>query len=99
VGNLLFVEKWPVEGRTHSADTGMSIGRAECDIILPDPDVSRRHAVICLVNGSLAVEDAGSKNGTYVNGRRIEAATVLANGDEVRFGHTVWRVQSALNRA
>lgn len=93
--SLVFVEKWPVEGRRHAPEPGASIGRADCDVVLADPDVSRRHAVIRAIDEALAVEDVGSRNGTFVNGRRIEETTVLATGDEVRFGNTVWRVESA----
>lgn len=92
--SLVFVEKWPVEGRRHAPGPGASIGRADCDVVLADPDVSRRHAVIRAIDGALAVEDAGSKNGTFVNGRRIERATPLTAGDEVQFGNTIWRVES-----
>ncbi len=49
------------------------IGRSDqCDVVLPHPHVSSRHAKLTLLeNGRLRVEDLGSLNGTYVNGRRI----------------------------
>lgn len=93
--SLVFVEKWPVEGRRHAPEAGASIGRADCDVVLADPDVSRRHAMIRAIDGALGVEDVGSRNGTFVNGSQISGATVLKVGDEVRFGNTVWRVESA----
>lgn len=61
--------------------------------LLGTPDVSRRHAVLLLRNTAAFIHDLGSKNGTFVGGRRIETETELANGDEIVFGRTravVW---------
>jgi hypothetical protein len=66
------------------ADT--TVGRhPESDIFLDDVTVSRRHAEIRRANGSFAVHDVGSLNGTYVNRERIEDG-VLTHGDEVQIG-------------
>lgn len=68
------------------------VGRsAESDVALTDPSVSRNHALLDVRNGTLVVRDAGSTNGTYVNGRRIETAE-LQPGDTVGFGKTELRV-------
>ena len=48
--------------------------------------VSRRHALILVVAGKARLEDLASKNGTFLNGRRIASPVVLADGDEVRLG-------------
>jgi DNA-binding winged helix-turn-helix (wHTH) protein len=48
--------------------------------------VSRRHARILISEGEARLEDLGSKNGTFLNGRKITSATVLADGDEMRLG-------------
>jgi len=48
--------------------------------------VSRRHARIAIGDTGSMVEDLGSKNGTYVNDRRIDAPVGLADGDQVRLG-------------
>jgi DNA-binding winged helix-turn-helix (wHTH) protein len=53
------------------------------------PGVSRRHARIVVRGGEAAVEDLGSKNGTFVGDRRVGAPTPLADRDRVRLGHTV----------
>lgn len=50
-------------------------------------DVSRNHARIIIDQHSMIVSDLGSKNGTWLNGRRIDSA-VLRNGDELYFGAT-----------
>jgi DNA-binding winged helix-turn-helix (wHTH) protein len=55
-------------------------------IVLDAASVSRRHARIRLSGNQVALEDLGSKNGTYVGGRRIEGTVTLADGNRVRFG-------------
>src|SRR3954449_12697811 len=83
-----------MEGREHSLDPGATLGREGCDVNLMDPEVSRRHATIREQGGSLAIEDLGSTNGTFVNDQRISAVTVLNDGDVVRLGNTVWSIKS-----
>jgi predicted component of type VI protein secretion system len=95
VSELTFVEQKPMEGREQTLSAGSTIGREGCDVNLMDPEVSRRHATIRDQGGSLGIEDLGSTNGTYVNGTRITAVTVLSDGDEVRLGNTVWSVRGA----
>ena len=73
---------------------GMTIGREGCDVVVADPEVSRRHAHIRIDGAATAIEDLGSTNGTFVNGRRAHGATVLNVGDELRFGNTVWLLQA-----
>jgi predicted component of type VI protein secretion system len=94
VTDLIFVEQKPMEGREQSLQAGATIGREGCDVNLMDPEVSRRHAAIRGDDRSLAIEDLGSTNGTYVNGVRISSVTVLSAGDEVRLGNTVWAIRS-----
>jgi pSer/pThr/pTyr-binding forkhead associated (FHA) protein len=50
------------------------------------PSVSRRHARILVGDGKARLEDLGSKNGTYVGGKRLEKKTLLSDGDEIRIG-------------
>jgi pSer/pThr/pTyr-binding forkhead associated (FHA) protein len=67
----------------------MRVGRsAECEVVVADEGASRVHAVFRLETGRVVVEDAGSRNGTFVNGERVERR-VLRPGDRVRVGaHT-----------
>src|SRR5919112_3110443 len=83
-----------MEGREVEATPGAVIGREGTDIVLADPEVSRRHAAIREDDGGIAIEDLGSTNGTFVNDRRIEGTESLKDGDEVRLGNTVWRVRA-----
>ena len=51
-----------------------------------DLDVSSRHAAIITRTDGYVLQDLGSKNGTYVNGQRIEGDRVLRDGDVIGFG-------------
>jgi len=63
------------------------VGRGtECGVRLPSARVSRVHARVRADARGVAVEDAGSKNGTWVNGERQQGPTLLSEGDEVAFG-------------
>lgn len=63
------------------------IGRApDVLITIPSSKVSRRHARIVVSDGRAVLEDLASRNGTYLGGRRIEAAVELKNGDRIGIG-------------
>ena len=68
------------------------IGRSdESDCVLPDPNISRRHAELRQTgDGSWEIVDLNSTNGVKVNGRRV-SATRLRDGDEVTLGTTTFR--------
>src|ERR687890_125594 len=70
------------------APGGAVVGRSrECDVVLGDSNVSRRHAEIRPgAGGQWTVSDLGSTNGVQVNGRRITGATPLKAGDRLVFG-------------
>jgi hypothetical protein len=64
----------------------LSIGRqAECDLVLPHKEVSRRHAVVKIRGTNMVLEDEGSSNGCYVNGTRA-SGQVLKVGDTITIG-------------
>lgn len=66
----------------------LTIGKdPESDIVLDHHSVSGAHALIQNIDGSLFVSDAGSTNGTFVNGNQITEAVVLGNGSQVSFGN------------
>lgn len=73
-------------GRVFLLENRVTIGRtAENDIHLRDTTVSKQHAVAYLNEGQPIVEDLGSFNGTFVNGRSVKK-TVLRSGDTLREG-------------
>lgn len=68
------------------------IGRsANCDIVLPERQISRHHARIERTpDGRYLLHDLGSKNGTFVNGEEVrEAPRELKDGDEIQFAFCV----------
>jgi hypothetical protein len=72
------------------------IGRTtECDVVLYDNGISRRHCRIFSEGGRHYVEDMGSSNGTKVNGATISKKTALADGDQVTLGPVVFSFSDA----
>jgi predicted component of type VI protein secretion system len=68
---------------------GGTIGRSrECDVVLEDAGVSRRHAEIRPGPDGWTVADLGSTNGVRVNGAEVRGAYSLAPGDRVELGST-----------
>jgi DNA-binding winged helix-turn-helix (wHTH) protein len=66
------------------------IGRdPDADVCIEAPRVSRQHACIVVGPTGIHVDDLGSKNGTFVDGRRIEGRADLAVGAEIRIGSFV----------
>jgi pSer/pThr/pTyr-binding forkhead associated (FHA) protein len=86
-GPLLIVRKGPEVGERFYLDRpSITIGRdPSADIFLNDITVSREHATLQMIGGEVSVSDAGSLNGTYVNGVSVDRA-VLCNGDAVQIG-------------
>jgi pSer/pThr/pTyr-binding forkhead associated (FHA) protein len=76
--NMKTGESFPLTGRR------ISVGRdLDCDVVLPDNGVSRRHASIAPVPGGYLLTDESS-NGTLVNGERMGATRLLEPGDVLR---------------
>jgi EAL domain-containing protein (putative c-di-GMP-specific phosphodiesterase class I) len=93
--------QWCLEGLIHEGDeqrripvnsNPFHVGRApQCDLVLPSRNVSKSHAQLISAGEILAVRDLRSTNGTYVNGKRITADTLLNEGDFVQFGDVEFR--------
>ena len=80
--------------------TEIRVGRVrDNDIVLPKGNVSKHHCRLLLQNGQLVVEDLGSTNGTYVNGRKIAEATSLGASDKVFVGDFIIRVTGGMRAA
>ncbi|MBI5482801.1 MAG: FHA domain-containing protein, partial [Deltaproteobacteria bacterium] len=75
-----------VGSRMFSPDRVVTIGRAlDQGLRLDDEEVSSRHATLRVVDGRLVIADAGSRNGVYVNGRKVQSAKV-SSFDEILVG-------------
>lgn len=72
--------------RTILTGDRVTIGRSrECDVVIDDPNVSRKHAELRFRAGGWLVADLGSTNGVKVNGKRVREAP-LEPGDEIMLG-------------
>jgi DNA-binding winged helix-turn-helix (wHTH) protein len=85
VAMLLMVEG-PLPGKRFFVDQPvLLIGRdAQCDVVISDRQVSRRHASISLEGDRYVLQDLGSKNGTFVNGHELGGSHLLQDGDEIQ---------------
>ena len=79
---LLVAQAGPLNGQRWPLRSKLIIGReASCDIVIADRQVSRHHATISLTHEGIIIEDLDSKNGTHRNGKLLEEAVVLEDGD------------------
>ena len=97
----LIVRQGPRPGQRFSlTKSTMIIGReADSDIVVNDPQVSRRHASLTWDGRQFIIQDLGSINGTLVNGVRLTAPRVLQQGDVIGLGPTVLLAFQALSPA
>jgi len=91
---VLSVESGLLQGERFTVMLPCTIGRKDCDLILDDRLVSRRHAELKIVSNKLVLEDLESKNGTKVNGTRI-AKSQLAPNDLITIGTINLRISPA----
>lgn len=92
---ILIGIKGQLLGRTIlvAQDQKLSFGRDENnDITIDDDGVSRKHGELSFDNGTLWLQDSGSRNGIYVNGNRIVGHKALKVNDEILIGAHVLRV-------
>ena len=87
------------DGTRHLIKGSCSVGRAGANtIVLESPKVSRRHAFIHLQNiGELWLIDFGSRNGTFLNKRRIHHPIRLSDGDQITIGDQVFKFRQPLS--
>src|SRR5579883_213501 len=84
----LIVTGGPEAGKTVSLHGAIvTIGReSECDLVIPDASISRRHAQVLCQESGWYIQDMGSRNGTALNGQRLTAPHRLEDGDMVMLG-------------
>lgn len=84
---------WVRPGKQSPNLSRLSVGRDDaCDVVIPFGSLSKTHAyLVQLAQGEWQVEDAASKNGTWVDGRQVrpKVSAPLRDGAEVKFGDVV----------
>jgi hypothetical protein len=80
-------------GEQHTFHTNFTAGR-QGTLTITDDFASGHHARFRVAHDLWYVEDLGSTNGTWLNGRRIHAAQRLKKGDKIKIGHTLMIVMS-----
>ena len=88
-------------GAIHRFGSGTHlVGRApHCQLVIPDPRVSRQHAQLLVAEGGLWVHDMGSRAGTFVNGQRIYTQSRLDANSVVAFGPVQFRCEADTGQA
>lgn len=91
---VLFVRSETQQGVEFEVNDVVVLGRsAETDVVLDDPYASEFHLRLVVQEDGIMLHDLGSTNGTYVNGRRASAPTLLRRGDTIQVGKTVMEVK------
>ena len=86
----------PGAGRSFDLDAITTLGRdVNNAIVIDDPFASSEHAVLTYRGRGWYVEDLGSTNGTFVNGRAVAAVAPLGFGDEIAIGQVRLRLERA----
>ncbi len=86
----------PLMGRSFDLDAITTLGRdVNNAIVIEDPFASSDHAVLTYRGRGWYVEDLGSTNGTFVNGRVVTAVAPLGFGDELAIGQVRLRLERA----
>ena len=94
---LLVVTAGPRKGtQLEITAQGIRIGRdPNNELFLDDPEVSRHHARVILHNGAVWVQDAGSRNGIFVNGNRVSGHKQISPGAQIQIGNHQFLVKLA----
>ncbi len=68
------------------------------DIVINDDQVSKCHATIIYENNNAMIEDMNSRNGVYINGKRINVRESLQDGSLIKLGSTIFRFENPANK-
>ena len=96
--HLRYINKLGIAKDIELSGEPLSIGRSrEADIPLLDDKVSRVHCGIRLSDGDFYLKDLKPRNGTFVNGQRVEDTVKLKPGDRIQVGSTIFVMETASN--
>ena len=95
IGRFVIIEPKATRGTVFALGQEITVGRAATATIgMPDDSfVSQLHARVFRDAGSVMIEDLGSTNGTYLNGKRLSTPERVAKGDRVQIGNTVFEAE------
>jgi pSer/pThr/pTyr-binding forkhead associated (FHA) protein len=90
VNQLKLIEPKELAGRLFDLDQEITIGRAPgCKVLVEDSFVSQLHARVFRRDTQVLLEDLGSTNGTYCNGKKVTGPIAVRKGDKIQVGRTV----------
>jgi hypothetical protein len=92
----VWIQNGPLAGQSFEIGKELVIGREQAGVTIEDARVSRRHAIVREIPGGIEVEDLGSTNGTFIDGKRLEDARTVGEGAEIRVGSTVLEVRGVV---
>lgn len=82
---VLIGQTGPLNGQRWLIERPLVVGRdPECDIVIMDRQISRFHARFTPMETGILLEDLGSKNGTFHNGKQVEEPVILFDGDQLQ---------------
>lgn len=96
--HLRYINKLGIPKDIELTGEPLSIGRSrEADIPLLDDKVSRIHCGVRLSDGEFYLKDLKARNGTFVNGQRVDDTVKLKPGDRIQVGSTIFVLETASN--
>jgi DNA-binding winged helix-turn-helix (wHTH) protein len=82
---VLIGQAGPLNGQRWLIKDSVMVGRdAECEVVIPDRQISRYHARMTRAEDGVILEDLASKNGTFLGGERISEPALLQDGDLIQ---------------
>jgi hypothetical protein len=92
---LVILEPKERRGTTFAITNGLGIGREPDNaiVVLGDAYISGHHVKLTVADGHVLIDDLASKNGTYLNGTRLDQQRHLHTGDRIQVGYTVLEAQ------
>lgn len=90
INQLKVIEPKAQAGRLYELDEEITIGRAPgCKVNVDDTYVSQLHARVFRRDNQVLIEDLGSTNGTFHNGKKVSGPATLKKGDRIQVGRTI----------
>ncbi|MGI8803841.1 MAG: FHA domain-containing protein, partial [Solirubrobacteraceae bacterium] len=89
----LVVKAGPSAGSRFELNGEAVVGRGEVDCVIDDAELSRRHLVVRVTPAGVEVEDLGSLNGTWYQGKRVEGPMLIPAGGIIRLGESELAVE------